>query len=68
MKEKYHFPKIIINNVRTKGKAGYRVWKFAGGHGDQEISLPLGSLEVINFVFLPSDFFVANPLLITYKI
>ncbi len=36
----YHLPRIKINNVSTKGKAGYCVWKLAGGQGDQEISLP----------------------------
>ena len=45
----YNCPITIINIVRTKGKAGYLVWKLAGGHGDHEISLPFGSLEEINF-------------------
>ena len=36
----YHCPIIIINIVRTKGKAGYFVWKLAGGQGDQDINLP----------------------------
>ena len=31
---------MIISNVRTKGKAGYLVWKLAGGQGDQDINLP----------------------------
>ena len=47
--EIYHCPITMISIVSTKGKAGYFVWKFAGGHGDHEISLPLGSLEEINF-------------------
>ena len=56
----------MIKIVRTNGKAGYLVWKLAGGQGDQEINLPSGSFG-INFFF---DFFdfklsVANPLLIT---
>ena len=36
----YHCPTTIINIVRTNGKAGYLVWKLAGGQGDQEINLP----------------------------
>ena len=56
---------IKINIVRTKGKAGYLVWKFAGGQGDQDINLPWGSLEVnLFFDFLEGELFVANPLLI----
>ena len=43
-REKYHCPITIINNVSTKGKAGYLVWKLAGGQGDQDINLPWGSL------------------------
>ena len=39
-REKYHWPIININIVRTKGKAGYLVWKLAGGQGDQDINLP----------------------------
>ena len=55
----------MIKIVRTKGKAGYLVWKLAGGQGDQDINLPWGTFEV-NFFF---NFFdvklsVANPLLI----
>ena len=51
--------------VRTKGKAGYLVWKLAGGQGDQDINLPWGSLEVnLFFDFLEAELFVANPLLI----
>ena len=51
--------------VRTKGKAGYLVWKLAGGQGDQDINLPWGSLEVnLFFDFLVAELFVANPLLI----
>ena len=64
-REIYHCPITIIKIVRTKGKAGYRVWKLAGGQGDQDINLPWGSFE-ITFFF---DFFdikssVANPLFI----
>ena len=64
-REIYHFPTTIINTVRTKGKAGYLVWKLAGGHGDQDINLPWGSLEEINFfVFKDLDVLSAKPLLI----
>ena len=57
----------MINNVRTKGKAGYLVWKFAGGHGDQDINLPWGSLEEINFcVFKDLEVLSAKPLLIIF--
>jgi len=52
-RERYHCPITIINIVRTKGKAGYFVWKLAGGQGDQDINLPCGSFE-ITFFF---DFF-----------
>ena len=64
----YHWPIIIINIVRTKGKAGYFVWKLAGGHGDQDINLPWGSLLEINF-FVFKDLEVllsAKPLLIIF--
>ena len=54
----------MINIVRTKGKAGYRVWKLAGGQGDQDINLPCGSFEITFFDFLDIKFSVANPLLI----
>ena len=55
----------MINIVRTKGKAGYFVWKLAGGHGDHDISLPLGSFEITPFGDFGSiESFVANPLLI----
>ena len=61
----YHCPIIIINIVRTKGKAGYFVWKLAGGHGDQDIYLPWGSLGVtLFFDFWGTKLLVANPLLI----
>ena len=61
----YHCPTIIINNVRTKGKAGYLVLKLAGGHGDQDINLPWGSLTIIFFFdFWDIELSVANPLLI----
>ena len=55
----------MIKIVRTKGKAGYFVWKFAGGQGDHDINLPWGSLEIIFFFdFLDIRLSVANPLLI----
>ena len=55
----------MINIVRTKGKAGYLVWKLAGGQGDQDINLPWGSFEVTFFFdFLDIKLSVANPLLI----
>ena len=65
-KDIYHCPITIINIVRTNGKAGYLVWKLAGGQGDQDINLPCGSFE-ITFFF---DFFVirlsvAKPLLMS---
>ena len=51
--------------MRTKGKAGYFVWKLAGGQGDQDINLPWGLFEITFFFdFLVIKFFVANPLLI----
>ena len=51
--------------VRTKGKAGYFVWKLAGGQGDQDINLPWGSLEItLFFDFWDSELLDANPLLI----
>jgi len=55
----------MINIVRTKGKAGYFVWKLAGGQGDQDINLPCGSFK-ITFFFEVLDFklSVANPLFI----
>jgi len=64
-RERYHCPITTINIVRTKGKAGYRVWKLAGGQGDQDINLPCGSFEITFFFdFLDIKFSVANPLLI----
>ena len=64
-REKYHCPTIIINIVRTKGNAGYLVWKLAGGQGDQDIKLPWGSFEkTFFFNFLDVKLSVANPLLI----
>ena len=64
--EIYHCPTTTINTVRTKGKAGYLVWKLAGGQGDQDINLPWGSLELTLFLgFFGTELFVANPLLIT---
>ena len=65
-REKYHCPIKIINIVRTKGNAGYFVWKLAGGHGDQDINLPWGLLEEINFFgFKDLDLSSTNPLLIS---
>ena len=64
-REIYHCPITKISIVRTKGKAGYLVWKLAGGHGDQDINLPWDSLTVIFFCdFLDTELSVANPLLI----
>ena len=55
----------MINIVRTNGKAGYLVWKLAGGQGDQDINLPCGSFEITFFFdFLDIKLSVANPLLI----
>ena len=55
----------IISNVRTKGKAGYLVWKLAEGQGDQDINLPWGSLDEVKFfVFEGLEVLSANPLLI----
>ena len=69
MRERYHCPIIKINIVRTKGKAGYLVWKLAGGHGDQDINLPWGSLEEINFFgFKDLEALYAKPLLIIFII
>ena len=63
--KRYHSPITRINIVRTKGKAGYLVWKLAGGQGDQDISLPWGSFEITFFLdFLVIKLSVANPLLI----
>ena len=60
---------MIIIIVRTKGKAGYLVWKLAGGHGDQDINLPWDSLEEINFFdFKDLVVFSAKPLLIILTI
>ena len=51
--------------MRTKGKAGYLVWKLAGGQGDHDINLPWGSLEIdFFFGFLDTKLLVAKPLLI----
>ena len=64
-KDKYHCAITMINIVRTKGKAGYLVWKLAGGQGDQDINLPWSSFEIIFFWgFLDIRVSVANPLLI----
>ena len=48
-RDRYHCPITIINIVRTKGKAGYLVWKLAGGQGDQDINLPWGWFEITFF-------------------
>ena len=64
-RDRYHCPITMINIVRTKGKAGYLVWKLAGGQGDQDINLPWGSFEITFFFdFLVIELSVANPLLI----
>ena len=66
-RDRYHCPITMINIVSTKGKAGYLVWKLAGGQGDQDISLPWGSLEEIKFfVFKGFVLLFANPLLIIF--
>ena len=63
-RDRYHCPITMINTVRTKGKAGYLVWKLAGGQGDQDINLPCGSFEITFFFdFLDIKLSVANPLL-----
>ena len=63
-RDRYHCPITMINIVRTKGKAGYLVWKLAGGQGDQDINLPWGSFEKTFFLdFLDIKLSVANPLL-----
>ena len=63
-KDRYHCPITMINIVITKGKAGYVVWKLAGGQGDQDINLPWGSFEITFFFdFLDIKLSVANPLL-----
>ena len=67
-RDRYHCPITMINIVRTKGKAGYLVWKLAGGQGDQDINLPCGSFEITFFFdFLDIKLSVANPLLIDQK-
>ena len=64
-RDRYHCPITMINIVRTKGKAGYLVWKLAGGQGDQDINLPWGSFEITFFFdFLDIKVSVANPLFI----
>ena len=64
-RDRYHCPIIMINIVRTKGKAGYLVWKLAGGQGDQDINLPWGSFEITFFFnFLDVKLSVAKPLFI----
>ena len=65
-RERYHCPITIIKIVKTKGKAGYLVWKLAGGQGDQGINLPWGSfVEFKVFFFFGDNVSVANPLLIS---
>ena len=65
-REIYHCPIPIISNVKTKGKAGYLVWKLAGGQGDQDINLPWGLLVITFFMdFCDTELSVANPLFIT---
>jgi len=55
----------MINIVSTKGKAGYLVWKLAGGQGDQDINLPWGSFEITFLLdFLDIKLSEAKPLLI----
>ena len=67
-RDRYHCPITMINIVRTKGKAGYLVWKLAGGQGDQDINLPWGSFEISFFFnFLDVKLSVANPFSI-YKL
>ena len=62
-RDRYHCPITIIIIVRTKGKAGYLVWKLAGGQGDQDINLPWGSFGTTFFFdFLDIKLSVANPL------
>ena len=64
-REIYHWPITKIKIVRTKGKAGYLVWKLAGGQGDQNINLDWGSLEIPFFFDLwEAELFAANPLFI----
>ena len=64
-RDRNHCPITTINIVRTKGKAGYLVWKLAGGQGDQDINLPWGSFEITFFFnFLEIKLSEANPLLI----
>ena len=64
-RDRYHCPITMINIVRTKGKAGYLVWKLAGGQGDQDINLPCDSFEInLFFDFLEIKLSEANPLLI----
>ena len=65
-REIYHWPITIIKIVRTKGKAGYLVWKLAGGQGDQDINLPWILFEIaLFFDFGDIELFVANPLFIS---
>ena len=64
-RDRYHCPITMIKIVRTNGKAGYLVWKLAGGQGDHEINLPCGSFGITFFLkFLGIKLSVANPLLI----
>ena len=65
-RDRYHCPITMINIVKTKGKAGYFVWKLADGQGDQDINLPWGSLEEVNFFFKDLEVLFAKPLLIIF--
>ena len=61
----YHRKTKIIKTVRTKGKAGYLVWKSAEGQGDQDISLPFDLFEEFKiFLLFDSEVSAAKPLLI----
>ena len=64
-KERYHCDTTIIIKVSTNGKAGYRVWKSAGGQGDHDMSLPwVCLLEFDFFAFDVTKLSFANPLFI----
>ena len=58
---------IIINIVRTKGKAGYLVWKSADGQGDHDMSLPWTFLVEFDFFTLEvTKLSFENPLFIIH--
>ena len=64
-RDRYHWPITMINTVRTKGKAGYLVWKSAGGQGDHDMSLPWSCLVDFDpFTFDATNFSFENPLFI----